>query len=554
MKNEATYKWLFVCLLLVCISCRATAQSVKSVKIQNPILPGFYPDPSICRVGADYYLVNSSFSYFPGVPIFHSIDLLHWKQIGHILDRPSQLNITNQGISEGIYAPAIRYNKGIFYMVTTFVGGNGNFFVTARNPAGPWSDPNLLPEINGIDPSFFFDENGKAYIINNGPAPENKPLYEGHRALWLQEFDLKTQKLTGERKIVVNGGTDLAKKPIWIEGPHIYQKNGYYFLMAAEGGTGENHSEVVFRSKSIWGPYQVFAGNPILTQRDLPVDRSNPVTCSGHADLVQTPQGDWAAVYLACQPYTENFYNTGRQTFFLPVEWSGDWPVIFAKGKAIPSIVQSPLKSNSSEKTFSEYSANWCDDFNKPELLPDWNFIRTPKDKWYDLKNNNLILQARPVSIAEKANPSFIGRRQQHANCEMTTAFKLETGKEIEAGLVAFQNEKNYYKFVVQQAKGEYLLSLSSASGEILKNKLEGYKEGAFVNLRIQAKGKDIYFEFSLNNHDWLKFGNTQDGKYLSTSVAGGFVGTYLGLYAFANAPAGATFDWVTYKALEQNK
>ncbi|MCX6269616.1 MAG: glycoside hydrolase family 43 protein [Bacteroidetes bacterium] len=535
------------------VEIHSTAQNIKFKKNQNPILPGFYPDPSICRAGADYYLVNSSFAYFPGVPIFHSTDLIHWKQIGHILNRTSQLNITTQGISEGIYAPAIRYNKGIFYMVTTFVGGNGTFFVKARNPAGPWSDPVLLPEIDGIDPSFFFDENGKAYLVNNGPSPENKPLYEGHRAIWLQEFDLKTQKMVGERKIVINGGTNLAKKPIWIEGPHIYQKNDYYYLMAAEGGTGENHSEVVFRSKSIWGPYEVFAGNPILTQRDLPADRVNPITCSGHADLVQTPQGDWIAVFLACQPYSENFYNTGRQTFFLPVDWSGEWPVILAKGKAIPEQVQSPLKSASSEMTFSEYSANWSDDFNKPELLPDWNFIRTPKDKWYELKNSKLILQARPVGITEKGNPTFVGRRQQHASCEMTTAVKLETGKELEAGLVAFQNEKNFYKFVVQQAKGDYFLSLSSASGEILNNKLKDYKEGAFFYLRIQAMGKDYNFEYSFNNKVWTPFGNAQDGKYLSTSVAGGFVGTFFGLFAYAQNPANATFDWATYKALELN-
>jgi len=540
------YKTLLLFVFILSFAFRSEMHA----QVKNPILPGFYPDPSICRVGTDYYLVNSSFSYFPGVPIFHSKDLVHWKQIGHILNRPSQLNITTQGISEGIYAPAIRYNKGIFYMVTTFVGGNGNFFVTAKNPAGPWSDPVLLPEISGIDPSFFFDENGKAYIINNGPAPENKPLYQGHRAIWLQEFDLKTQKLTGERKIVVNGGTNLAKKPIWIEGPHIYRKNDYYYLMAAEGGTGENHSEVVFRSKSIWGPYEVFAGNPILTQRDLPADRVNPVTCSGHADLVQTPQGEWFAVFLACQPYAGNFYNTGRQTFFLPIDWSGEWPVILSKGKAIPSEVQSPLKSGSSEKTFSEYSASWRDDFNKTELVLDWNFIRTPKDKWYELKNSNLILQARPVHIAEKANPSFIGRRQQHANCEMTTAVKLETGKEMEAGLVAFQNEKNFYKFVVQQAKGNYFLSLSSASGKILENKLTDYSDGVFVYLRIQAMGEDYRFEYSFNNKDWLKFGNAQDGKYLSTSVAGGFVGTYFGLYVFSDIPAIATFDWAIYKAM----
>ncbi len=538
-------------LLLIVFILSFAFQKETDAQVKNPILPGFYPDPSICRVGTDYYLVNSSFSYFPGVPIFHSSDLVHWKQIGHILNRSSQLNLTNQRISGGIYAPAISFHDGTFYTITTFVDGIGNFFVTAKNPAGPWSDPVLLSEINGIDPSFFFDENRKAYVLNNGPAPDNKPLYEGHRAIWLQEFDLKTKKLIGERKIVINGGTDLAKKPIWIEGPHIYQKDGYYFLMAAEGGTGTDHSEVVFRSKSVWGPYEVFAGNPILTQRDLNADRPNPITCAGHADLVQTQNDDWVAVFLACQPYSGDFYNTGRQTFFLPVDWSGTWPVILPRGKAIPLEVQSPLKSVSAEKTFSEYSANWRDDFDSPILALEWNFIRTPKEKWYELKDKNLILKARSVSIVESANPSFIGRRQQHANCEMETAVKLEPGKELEAGMVAFQNEKFFYKFVAQQSKGAIYLVISSATGEILRTKLDGHKDGSWISLKIRAQGKDYQCEFSLDNKTWNVFGNTLDGKQLSTSVSGGFVGTYFGLYAYANSPAMATFDWATYKALE---
>ena len=541
-------------LSLFCLNLSFVQPLVASdfAKIKNPILPGFYPDPSICRVGGDYYLVNSSFSYFPGVPIFHSNDLVHWKQIGHVLNRSSQLNLTNQRISGGIYAPAISYHDGTFYMVTTFVDGIGNFFVTAKNPAGPWSDPVLLPEINGIDPSFFFDENGKAYIINNGPPPDNQPLYDGHRAIWLQEFDLKSHKLTGERKIVINGGTDITKKPVWIEGPHIYQKNGYYFLMAAEGGTAENHSEVIFRSKSIWGPYEVFSGNPILTQRDLPADRVNPVTCSGHADLVQTAKGDWMAVFLACQPYSGNFYNTGRQTFILPVDWSGEWPIILGSGKAIPAEVSSQIKTSIQDKTFAESSANWRDDFDKPDLALEWNFIRTPKEKWFAINNGTLILSARPVGIANKANPSFIGRRQQFANMEMATSVRLEKDKELEAGLVAFQNEKNYYKMVIQQANGSRYLVLSSASGEISRIKLENFKPDDRIYLKMMVLGKDFSCEYSQDNKKWKQFGQVLNATYLSTSVAGGFTGTYFGLYAYSVSPAKAFFDMATSKQLSQ--
>ena len=198
----------------------------------------------------------------------------------------------------------------------------GNFFVTAKDPKGPWSAPIWLKEIDGIDPSFFFDDNGKAYIVNNGP-PEGAPLYNGHRAIWIQEFDLAANKLIGPRKVIVNGGVDIAKKPIWIEGPHLYRIKGWYYLMCAEGGTEAGHSEVIFRSKSPWGPFEPGPNNPILTQRDLPKDRANPVTNAGHADLIEMKDGSWWAVFLASRPYSGFRYNTGRETFLLPGHLEG---------------------------------------------------------------------------------------------------------------------------------------------------------------------------------------------------------------------------------------
>jgi xylan 1,4-beta-xylosidase len=522
-------------------------------QVKNPILPGFYPDPSICRVDNDYYLVNSSFSYFPGVPIFHSTDLVHWKQIGHILDRPSQLKLINQGISQGIYAPAISYHEGTYYMVTTLIGGEGgNFFVTAKNPAGPWSDPIWLRNVEGIDPSFFFDENGKAYLLNNGPPPANVSLYDGHRALWMQEFDVKLQTLVGERKIIVNAGTDISKKPIWIEGPHIYKRNGFYYLMAAEGGTGEAHSEVIFRSKNIWGPYEVFSGNPILTQRDLPADRPNPITSAGHADIVETPNGDWVSVFLACQPYSDNHYNTGRQTFFHPVDWSGEWPVILENGKVIPEETTSPLKPEEGKVSFYDYSANWRDDFDDENLKLEWNFIRTPAEKWYTLEKGKLLINARPVSISEVGNPSFIGRRVQFANSHFTAALALEKEKELEAGIVMFQNEKFFYKMVVQQVADSSFLVVSSAKENIFKTTLPKYKPGNDIFLRFKALESDVFCEYSLNNKTWIPLGITLDGRMLSTKVAGGFVGAYFGLYATARLPATAKFDWATHVKIDK--
>ncbi len=536
------FRIITLSVLLIFIEVLVIAQ------VKNPILPGFYPDPSICRVDNDYYLVNSSFSYFPGVPIFHSTDLVNWKQIGHILDRPSQLKLIKQGISQGIYAPAIRYHEGTFYMITTLIGGEGgNFFVTAKNPAGPWSKPTWLRDIEGIDPSFFFDENGKAYIINNGPPPANISLYDGHRAIWIQEFDLKSQMPVGERKIIVNAGTDISKKPVWIEGPHIFQRKGFYYLMAAEGGTGEAHSEVIFRSKNIWGPYEVYAGNPILTQRDLPADRSNSVTSAGHADLVETQNGEWVSVFLACQPYADNHYNTGRETFFHPVDWSGDWPVILEKGKVIPEETISPLKAEEGKVSFYESSANWKDDFEEETLKLEWNFIRTPVEKWYELKDKSLWITARPVSIADIDNPSFIGRRVQFANSHFTVALALEKEKELEAGIVMFQNEKFFYKMVVQQVADSSFLVVSSATETIYKTPLPKYKPGNDIFLRFKALKSIVFCEYSLNNKTWIPLGISLDGKLLSTKAAGGFVGAYFGLYAYSKSPAIAKFDWVEH-------
>ena len=219
----------------------------------NPILPGWYSDPSLCTNGeGDYFLVTSTFSYFPGVPIFHSRDLLNWTQVGHVLDRPSQLTgLGRQRTSGGIYAPDIKYNpkNRTYYMITTNVG-TGNFLVKTTDPFGAWSDPILLPQVQGIDPSLFFDDDGRAYIVNNDDAPGGKPEYDGHRTIRIVEYDVERDCTIGERKVIVNKGVRPEDKPIWIEGPHLYKINGKYYLMCAEGGTSDQHSEVIFRSDS----------------------------------------------------------------------------------------------------------------------------------------------------------------------------------------------------------------------------------------------------------------------------------------------------------------
>ena len=221
----------------------------------NPVVAGFYPDPSICRVGDDYYLVNSAFNYFPGIPIWHSMDLVNWTQIGNVIDRPSQFAMRGGQVSSGTYAPTIRYHDGTYYVVCTLVGGIGNFYVTAKDPKGPWSEPVRLQGVGGIDPSFFFDDDGKCYICNCDEPPERRAQYNGHRSIRLQEVDLDQKKVVGEQTILVNGGTDISQHPVWCEGPHLYKINKTYYLMCAQGGTGTAHSEVIFKSDHLRGPY-----------------------------------------------------------------------------------------------------------------------------------------------------------------------------------------------------------------------------------------------------------------------------------------------------------
>lgn len=517
----------------------------KDGEFVNPILAGYYPDPSITRVGDDYYLVNSTFAYFPGIPVHHSRDLVNWTQIGSVISRPSQLNFDSLGISRGVFAPSISHNKGTFYVLNTCVDCRGNFLVTATNPAGPWSEPQWLTEIDGIDPAFFFDDDGRAYILNNGP-PIGKLQYDGHRAIWIQEYDLTTSKLTGPRVMLVNGGVDFSKKPIWIEGPHILRKDGHYYLTAAEGGTAEGHSQVVLRSDNVFGPYVPFAGNPILTQRDLGA-RDFPITSAGHAELVQTPAGDWWSIFLATRPYEGDMYNTGRETFLLPVKWVDGWPIILAKGEKIPYVVPRPALSGgraTAVPTHGNFSLR--DEFADTVLAPYWNMIRTPRTVWHDLKSDTgwLKLTARSEDISRRQQPSFIGRRQQHINASATTMMRYLPQKEGDkAGLFAFQNDlynlfigvtsKGGKKYVqVEQRNGQ---ETESAPVVLASQEIFDHRNGS-IYLRIDARAGKYDFYYATQKDNWLPLKVDADGTMLSTKISKGFVGAVFGLYAFTPA------------------
>src|SRR4051812_3460231 len=465
---------------------------------RNPVLHGFYPDPSVTRVGRDFYLVTSTFAWFPGIPVFRSRDLVHWTQIGNAIDRPSQLDFKRLGLSRGVFAPSIHEHRGIFYILNTCVDCGGNYVISARNPAGPWSDPVWLPDLEGgIDPSFFFDDDGSAWIVNND-VPPGKPLYDGHRALWLQQFDLKTMKTFGPRTLLVNGGVDLAKKPVWIEGPHIFRKDGFYYLTAAEGGTAEGHSEVVLRSKALAGPYVPFAGNPILTQRDLPRERAMPITSAGHAELVEAPNGDWWATFLAVRPYEGEHYNTGRETFLLPVRWQDGWPRITAPAQTIPYVHARPnLPAQAAGPVPTAGAFAIRDEFDGAKLPPYWMMMRNPRESWWTLAGGALRLLARPVALGDNGNPSLVARRQQHGNATASTELRYcPRGEGDEAGIAALQNDAAWYLLAVTRQGGKPMLVVKRRASEseppsgimMASAPLPGGC-GAPVRLRIAARG-----------------------------------------------------------------
>ena len=504
---------------------------------RNPVLAGFHADPSVVAANGRFYLVNSSFAYFPGIPVFESTDLVHWNQIGHVIDRPGVLNFDGLGVSRGIFAPAISYHDGLFYVVTTAVDSGGNFIVTARDPAGPWSEPHWLPGIGGIDPSLFFDADGRVYLVNND-APDGTPRYEGHRAIWMQQIDPATLQPVGPRKVLVDGGVDPATKPIWIEGPHLYTREGWYYLSAAEGGTGPQHSQVVLRSRNVWGPYVPFAGNPILTQRDLPADRPLPITNAGHADLVEGPDGSWWAVFLASRNYQQRHYNTGRETYLLPVQWRDGWPIILPAGQTLPYVVKGPswLQTGLSQ---APRTGNFVerDEFDAPTPGDAWLQVRVPSRAWADLRSRpgSLAVHPQREDLTTLRNPSFLGRRQQHLRFEATTEMTLPSAG-VAAGLTAYQSEEYWYFLGVRRAEDERVtVFLEVRDGANAPRTLASRELDTPTVLQLQISGNEGRYAFAFdsgNGRGWQTLAADVDGTVLSTERAGGFVGTLLGPFA----------------------
>ena len=516
----------------------AESAAVGPGQFANPVLPGFQPDPSIVRVEDDYYLVNSTFSWFPGLPVYHSRDLVHWRQIGNAIDRPGQLTIGKVGVTRGLFAPAISHHDGRFYIVNTCIDCGGNFIITADDPAGPWSDPHWL-DFGGIDPSLFVDEDGRAWIAYNDAPPE-PPEYDGHRALWLQEIDLTAMKMSPTRTLLVDKGVHPADKPVWAEGPHIYRIGRYYYLTAAEGGTADQHSQTIYRAGTITGPYRAGSNNPILTQRDLPQDRAWPVQATGHADFVQIADGSWWAVFLATRPYAGQQTNLGRETFLLPLQWKEGWPLILPPGTAIAPTGKRPALPSFAGDTIDR----WRDDFDDPRLALDWMMLRTPQGRaWCSLSDQRgaLRLTARPIAAGSLDQPSFIGKRLRHheAVFETRVAF-APTATGDRAGLLALTDEDHFLFFGRERLAGGDTIVLrrrsaatESADGVVVKRIALGDKVLAAIDLQIRLNRDKAAVRWrAAGAADWQTVAADVDASVLATVGAGLFTGAVVGPHA----------------------
>lgn len=530
----------------------------------NPIIAGSYPDPSICRVGEDYYIVNSSFEYFPGLPIHHSKDLVNWELIGYGLHREDQctgeMNLVDVQQRGGIHAPTIRHHKGIFYIITTNVYSPIdqslptkmiNFIITAENIEGPWSEPHILEGAPGIDPDIYFDDDGKVWYV--GTHAPDKPNFNGEGEIWLQEIDLENWKLKGERHYLWRG----ACRGTWAEGPHIYKRDGRYYLLIAEGGTSFNHGVMVAVSDEITGPYISNARNPILSTRHLSYDFW--VNSTGHADMVELPDGRWYMVALGIRGDLNRQSNMGRETHLIPVEWEREpfewkkvkheWPVCAPQTGRVERHTPLPFPDKPQHRNDAYY-----DNFDSQILNPEWNFRRVPLANTYSLSERPGYLRVylKPEVIQLRGRCSLMGVRQGESDFEYAASMQFMPDAEAEeAGISLFLQDDNYIHFTLMQEGGKNILKLvlnerKKEAQVVREEALEVYK--GTLTFKVTSRNNRYYYYYSLDQGTSFRlFAETAANLILCN----GYTGAYVGVYASSNgAPttAYADFDWIHYK------
>jgi xylan 1,4-beta-xylosidase len=526
--------------------------------IQNPVLRGFYPDPSICRVGDDFYIANSTFEWFPGVSLSHSRDLVHWEQVGYALTRLSQLDMRGDPNSGGIWAPCLTYADGLFWLIYTDVRGwTGafkdvrNFLVTSPSIEGPWSDPVFMDGV-GFDASLFHDTGdgpggGRRYFVQM--VWDHRPGRNQFGGIMLQEYDPTSQKLVGPRTNIW-GGTKLGL----VEGPHLLKKDGWYYLYCAEGGTFATHAESVARSRNLAGPYEEMPGNPLITS--VP-DPRNPIQSSGHGCLVDTPNGDWYFAHLGRRAAVKGRAVLGRETSIQKIAWDADgWPRL-AQGGVLPAIeVPDP---GLPEFTFAQPPAR--DDFNEPRLAVQWNSLRLPLDEEHASLTERpgfLRLKGRE-SIASKFDQTMVARRQRAFHIQATTVveFKPDTFQQM-AGLVAFYSTDNfYYLFLTRADHSNLALGLMACDKGSISYPIEkeidvSHLERVYLRLEIDMAG--LRFYRSEDGEHWLPAFDQLDASILSDEYAIpiGFTGNFVGMACqdLTGSGKSADFDWFEYREL----
>lgn len=520
---------------LLCAIASAASGTDAGV-FSNPILAGFNPDPSICRVGDDYYMVTSSFTLFPGLPIYHSRDLVNWELIAHALDKPGTIGLDGLNDNDGIWAATIRHHDGVFYLTATASKCGGNFYMTATSPRGPWSAPVWIGDAPGIDPSLFFDDDGRCYYTGN--RWDLKKQWKGQCAVWVQELDLKSGRLKGERKTIAYGH---ASNAAYAEGPHIYKVDGRFMLLMAEGGSGSNHAVTVFHSDSVFGPYTADMVNPVLTHRHL--GKNHPIWNVGHADIVQTQAGDWYAVALGNR-MVGGMSTLGRETFLCKVDFENGTPIFNAGYGRIRETMERPPLTLSPVKAMPDR-----ENFDGTELPFGWYTVRTPHHEFFKLSKGRLNMALRPQVMDSLTNSSLLIRKVTDLSFTATTALSFPTDADNEqAGLVLYRTANGY------------MALLKGKSGLQLVRKMKGKREvigqapyiKGNVFLRIDVEGAEAQFYFSGDNSSWTAIGGEQsmttvadDGKYNK------FNGTGVGVYATSNGKktkAIARYDWFEYK------
>ncbi len=520
--------------------------------ILNPIIPGFHPDPSICRDGDSFYIVNSSFSYFPGVPIFTTKDFCNIKQIGNVLTDDEQLPLGDAGTSAGIYAPTVRYHNGLFYMITTNVSGQGNFICTAKDPCGKWSRPVKIEGTDGIDPSIFFDDDGKLYFIGTHENPDG-PRYFGDNVLYIRELDSTTFQITGtyenEKRFALRGAMSDAN---WAEGPHLYKKDGWYYIMFAEGGTGFNHSVMTARSRNIYGAYELNPCNPIISHRNLGTDY--PVQYTGHADMTDAPDGSWYMVLLASRP-CDGCTGLGRETFLAQVDWENGWPVVnkgygrLRKEFDIPLTAEIPSNMAAPDMYYSHRPS--CTHFYAG-LPPEFVTLRNPEKDFYTIENGILKLKPGQFGLSEKKSVSYLALRQTSYDYLCETRLKLPVEEIIkkytpdfvfEAGLAIYQSEEANLRVVIQARNfwGKPVFVLKGIKHcekdenlfEFVIDDYSKLADGIELKIEQHAQYLDVFYSYGKVSE--MCCARIVDVHFLSTEMASGFVGNTLGMYACSN-------------------